>query len=626
MRTSTRSARWRFLTLPGASALLAASIAWSAPPDEQPQPETASESVAAPSDLPPEAVDLTGKVEVTVQGALRSTSRTAHSASIIVKNTSDEDLQGPIVLIVDQTGIDGLELIQTDGTLSDDRPYVELVNDRGELKAGKSLRAHKLNFKTEEPVTPKVRGEFDLQVRVCRLDKDRAAAEADDEKIEGKKYGWKKLDQVASVQEKWTLRLMNMAKGEVYGTGVGENENGEPVVRVYTQRSGTDDKLPDTIDGVPVEVVPVGSVFSAKRPTNRIIYENGRPKTGGGKEVQGPPPVEATTGEDGTVTPRFSGPGGDPTIRFARPVPIGVSIANADRLFDQEPLCYTGTLGCRCVDSLGNKYILTNMHVGGAFAIEPDGDPIPIGFMTGFPGETIIQPGMLDNFGLCLLDPTDPIQLDTLLNEIDNDRIGVLTDINSVVTTDEATILAGIAPINIMDACVISIDPGSTSFDTPLDGYDAPQEQVFPKPYPHLPVQKYGRTTIQTSGEVTAINVISIVNYDPAGLAFFIHQMEMANLDGLNPLSQAGDSGSLIVTRQPGSKTDRQPVGLLFAGGPTGFVDVTIANPIGPVLAQFGLAVDDGDTDGSTAGISGTMGGALGPGDDIGVIPIGPDQ
>jgi hypothetical protein len=69
----------------------------------------------------------------------------------------------------------------------------------------------------------------------------------------------------------------------------------------------------------------------------------------------------------------------------------------------------------------------------------------------------------------------------------------------------------------------------------------------------------------------------------------------------------------MIVIKNPGQPDDRRPVGLLFAGGPTGEIDVTLANPIGAVLARFGVQVDDGSGAPSGANFSGTMGGVIGP-------------
>ena len=96
---------------------------------------------------------------------------------------------------------------------------------------------------------------------------------------------------------------------------------------------------------------------------------------------------------------------------------------------------------------------------------------------------------------------------------------------------------------------------------------------------------------------------------------FFVKQIECANLSAFGAaFGIPGDSGSLIVSYNPGGDDDRQPVGLLFAGGPSGAVDATLMNPIAPVLARFGLTIDDG-TGTFENGTSGTMGGAIGPTD-----------
>ena len=603
---------------------MAATLAWSAPPEESTPNEAASENVSTPSDLPADAVDLTDKVEVTVNGALRSGGRKAHSVSFSVKNISEEDLKGPIIVLVDSTGIEALKLIETTGKLSDGRPYVEIMNDRVDLEAGKSIRSEKLHFTTEEAITAQVRGQFELKIRVCRLDPTAVAQDDTEENIPGKNYSWKQFDRVVSIQEKWTMPLIRQGKGQAYGTGVAEDANGDLVVRVYTERSSTDDMLPETVDGVPVEILTVGQMFRADHPTNNIIYENGRPKSGQGGKVQGPPRVEGSTSEDGTITPSFSGPAGDPTIRFARPVPIGVSIANASRILDIDPgpQCYSGTLGCRCVDSLGNLFVLTNNHVAAAFEIEPDGDPIPIGFVTGGIGDSIVQPGTGDDgFIFCFLDLTDPINLQAYFDFVNDNQIGVLSDFETIVTTELATfdeIPFPIPPRNYMDAAIVAVDATTTSFDTPLGGYDTIQRTPYERPLPGVPVKKYGRTSIYTEGSIGAVNVSTFVGpYGIADTAFFVHQLELSNFRGFQPFGQPGDSGSLIVTNLPGEKTDRQAVGLLFAGGPSGFGDVTIANPIGPILARFGLVIDDGTASPAQAGVSGTMGGAIGP-----VIPI----
>src|SRR5262245_22408644 len=91
MRMSALNLRWRYLAGPGLLAAAAATMAWSAPADKPTPDQQPTTKVAKAADLPVEAVDVSDKVEVTVQGALKSTSRTAHSTSIRVKNTSKED-------------------------------------------------------------------------------------------------------------------------------------------------------------------------------------------------------------------------------------------------------------------------------------------------------------------------------------------------------------------------------------------------------------------------------------------------------------------------------------------------------------------------------------------------------
>lgn len=622
MRTSSVSVRRRLLVLPASAAVLAATLGFAAPPDNEKPDAPKAETVSTPSDLPKDAVDLTDKVEVTVNGALRSSSRTKHSVTLTIKNISDEDLKGPIAVVVDETGVGELTLTQLDGKLSNDRGYVQIVDADTMFKAGKVLRSQKLSFESAESLKPALRGQFDLKVRVCRVS-ETELAENENENIEGKSYSQKQLDKVMSIQEKWTFPLMRMGKGNVYGTAVSEDSKGNPVVRVYTQRTGLRDELPPTLEGIPVQVKVTGEGITAEHPKHRMVYDNGRPKVGAGSKVQGPAPVPRRTDEDGIVHPSFSGPGGDPTIRFTRPVPIGVSIANADRLFDIDPFvpsCYAGTLGCRCVDSIGNKFILTNCHVGGGLLITPEGDPIPIGAVTGFPGETIVQPGTLDSF-LCGQDLDDPAVVAALLAAIAADEIGFVSDVETILTTNLSFIpcegeigddeIGLCAPVNYMDATVASVTTATTSFDTPVGGYDIPSRLAHFHPRIGLRVQKYGRTTVYTEGQVTAINCAVAIGYDVENdnFGYFEKQLECTNLNGFGLFGFPGDSGSLIIADTPGKVGDKQAVGLLFAqGGPALF-----ANPIGAVMARFGLMVDDGDDTSNQAGLSGTSGGAFAP-------------
>ena len=62
--------------------------------------------------------------------------------------------------------------------------------------------------------------------------------------------------------------------------------------------------------------------------------------------------------------------------------------------------------------------------------------------------------------------------------------------------------------------------------------------------------------------------------------------MNQVIVQSSTPFLKAGDSGSLLVTRN----TAANPVGLLFAAGSGG--KYAIANPIGPVLSQLGVTID----------------------------------
>src|SRR5260370_36078182 len=97
-----------------------------------------------------------------------------------------------------------------------------------------------------------------------------------------------------------------------------------------------------------------------------------------------------------------------------------------------------------------------------------------------------------------------------------------------------------------------------------------------------LNVQKYGRTTHLTHGQITGVNATVTVCYDNACLKSARYGDQLIISPG--GFSGGGDSGSLIVTDDANLK----PVALLFAGSAT----VTIANRIDLVLLRFGVTID----------------------------------
>ncbi len=228
----------------------------------------------------------------------------------------------------------------------------------------------------------------------------------------------------------------------------------------------------------------------------------------------------------------------------ARPAPIGFSVGHPD--------ITAGTIGARVKDESGNIYILSNNHV-----IANSNDATI--------GDNTLQPGPFDG-------------------GTSADVIGTLAKFKPISFSGD----------NVMDAAVAVVNGADLNGATPDDeGYGAPGTTTKSAILGML-VQKYGRTTGHTHGEVAEINVTVNVCYvcaNPvctrcAESARFVDQIGIS--DGT--FSDGGDSGSLIVT----DDGNKNPVGLLFAGGG----DRTFANPIGPVLAEFGVTIDPTVNDG----------------------------
>ncbi len=172
------------------------------------------------------------------------------------------------------------------------------------------------------------------------------------------------FERVKEVQERHTAKLM--AQQGVVGTALGFNERGRHAILVLLETPGVGG-IPQELEGVPVHPVVTGKIEAlkpgGKTPGNRV----------------------------------------DPTARFDRPVPIGVSTGNAGE-------CSAGTIGCRLVGG----YALSNNHV---YALEGEAAA----------DSTIVQPGLYDtkcsyssanNLGT-LWKTVDITFTDTASNEVD---------------------------------------------------------------------------------------------------------------------------------------------------------------------------------------------------------------
>ena len=225
----------------------------------------------------------------------------------------------------------------------------------------------------------------------------------------------------------------------------------------------------------------------------------------------------------------------DPTARFERPVPIGVSTGH--------PAITAGTIGCRVKDLAGKVYALSNNHV------YADCNDAVV-------GDNVLQPGAYDG------------------GEEETDAIGTLYAFERIEFGPRGS--------NTIDAAIALTSDDYLGTGTPSDGYGIPNSSITAVDTPGLLVQKYGRTTGHTHGTVTGVNGTFRVHYS-SGFAIFVDQIVIEGIGG-SEFSAGGDSGSLIVTEE-----GKNPIGLLFAGGG----GQTIANPIDAVLSAFGVTIDD---------------------------------
>jgi hypothetical protein len=306
-----------------------------------------------------------------------------------------------------------------------------------------------------------------------------------------------------AAKDKYAGQLL--AKEGVVGTAVGLGSTGTAVIRVYLTRAGAA-AVAKSLDGVAVETQVTGEL--------RAILPTAKP--GGGGET-------------------------DPTKRFTRPVPIGVSAGNLNDLVYLRNFCTTGTLGARLKGSNNQYYALSNNHV---FAVENQAQL----------GDPIIQPGMADNG----------------CRSTAADQIGTLANYVPLNFSRTAT--------NVVDAAAAAVTTQTVGSSTPVNGYGTPSSSIVAAAL-NLAVQKYGRTTVLTHGTVTGLDATVKIRYDKGNSALFVHQIVITGNNG-SAFSDSGDSGSLIVTDNPTAN----PVGLLFAGS----TSTTIANPIGDVLTQLG--------------------------------------
>jgi hypothetical protein len=233
----------------------------------------------------------------------------------------------------------------------------------------------------------------------------------------------------------------------------------------------------------------------------------------------------------------------DKQSRCDRPVPIGISTGHPD--------ITAGTLGARVTDGT-NVFALSNNHV---YAKSNNANL----------GDSALQPGPFDG------------------GKNPADKIGELFDFEPINMSGTD---------NLMDAAIVITSTDDIGTSTPADGYGSLSGDVIAcdegcANLLDLSVQKYGRTTGLTTGNVTEVNVTVDVCFDVRGVvcfasARFVQQVAVAGAS----FSAGGDSGSVIVTQ-----SDADAVSLLFAGSATR----TLGNRMDLVLDRFSVTMDAGN-------------------------------
>ena len=212
-----------------------------------------------------------------------------------------------------------------------------------------------------------------------------------------------------------------------------------------------------------------------------------------------------------------------------RPAPPGVSIGHY--------LITAGTFGAVVYDnSTAQPMILSNNHV---LANATNGNDQRASI-----NDRIYQPG-----------PFDFVHVDLGYA----DRPYIIACLKRFVN------LADYPAINVVD-CAIG-EPLENSMIIP-DILEIGLVQGVTTPVLNMAVKKSGRTTGLTFGQITALDAMVDVQYEPGRVLSFDHQIITTNM------AAGGDSGSLLLDN------NNLAVGLLFAGSTT----ATIYNPIQDVL------------------------------------------
>ena len=226
-----------------------------------------------------------------------------------------------------------------------------------------------------------------------------------------------------------------------------------------------------------------------------------------------------------------------------RPARSGISIGHKD--------ISAGTLGGLVYDKVeGKTVILSNNHV-----IAASNDAVI--------GDEIIQPGSADG------------------GTVSKDLIARLTRFVPIDFSRGAQ--------NRVDGAIATpIDPDDVLWNTRNIGLEAPNcIKVLNEGDIGLRVQKTGRTTGHTWGQVDALYATTQIKYGIFRNANFVDQIVVTTNPGDPDFSNGGDSGSLVYDEESCC------VGLLFGGSEGGpsTPGTTLINPIQYVFSQLNVGL-----------------------------------
>jgi hypothetical protein len=255
-----------------------------------------------------------------------------------------------------------------------------------------------------------------------------------------------------------------------------------------------------------------------------------------------------------------------------RPSLLGVSGGNYNSLDGTS--CCAGTLGALVKDSKGNNYVLSTNSV--LARVSPS-----TGHFKAQVGEKIVQPGLVDTG--CFQDS--------------GDGIGTLKR--------WVPLNFGLNNNNSVDAAIALVQPGMLPSDGyifnigPISSSTIPVDELSIGDY----VQKMGRTSCLTAGQVDALDATGKVAYlnnscrsIGVGNANFSHQILIipstsSGASGIFATTSDGasDSGALVLTQESCPRA----IGMIFA---TTSNNVTVINPIAKVLKALKVALVGGCT------------------------------